>query len=359
MIASAIIVLALAAAPEVQADDTQQALEAIIESSRKLVPAKSIERTAPKYPLAELRKGREAWVRVAYCIDESGETQNVSILDSVGGAKFDKAALATVKEWKFEPALIDGEPSWQSRNQVYISFALSGDNKGASKRFASQFKKLGKLIDKKELEEADELFWHVHDNYDLSLYELSKLWAQRVRYEGMTGDLYRLDMALHRATASKGEWIDRRSYIRLLKLRAQVEVNIGQYAAAIEAFEELADAAGEDSEEVKALRPVIDKLRDLIGGDQVLRIPAKVRTRNECNSCNNSWTFTPVRNAFALTSIAGKLTSVELRCDHKRFESEVSDLVEWNIPDDWGSCSVNIYGDPGTTFDVLLLPDST
>jgi len=45
-----------------------------------------------------------------------------------------------------------------------------------------------------------------------------------------------------------------------------------------------------------------------------------------------------------------------MRCDHKLFESAVSDLVEWHIPDDWGTCHVHVYGDTGTTFDVLLLP---
>lgn len=43
-----------------------------------------------------------------------------------------------------------------------------------------------------------------------------------------------------------------------------------------------------------------------------------------------------------------------MRCDHKLFESAVSDLVEWHIPDDWGVCHVHVYGDAGTTFDVLL-----
>jgi tetratricopeptide (TPR) repeat protein len=252
-----------------------------------------------------------------------------------------------------------GEPSWQSRNQAYINFALSVDKRGAGTKFARQFRKLGKLIDEKKLEEADELFWRVYDTYDLSLYEMSKLWAQRVRIESLKGDLQELDVALHRATASDGQWIDKRSYIELLMLRVQVEALIGQYKAAIEAFEELTDVAGKNSEEAKSARPIIEKLTELIGSDQVLRIEAKVGTNGECINCNNSWNFSPVRRVFALSNISGKLTSMEIRCDHKRFEFKVSDDVEWNIPDKLGSCNVTIYGDPGATFDVLMPPFPT
>ena len=272
MMSSTIIFLWLASVPVAQIDAEQDAIDAVVESSRILISAKQIERTAPKYPQFELRKGNQAWVRIAYCIDESGLTQNVSVLDSVGSVSFDKAAIETVKRWKFEPALIDGEPSWQSRNQTLISFAIEEENTGATRRFASQFRKIGKLLDQNDLEAADKLFWHVYESYNLSLYELSKLWAQRVRHESLSGDMSMLDMALHRATASKGQWIEKEGYIRLLELRVRVELKIGQYHAAMRAYRELVKATGEDAEEVLVLKPTMKKLRDMIKGDQILKM---------------------------------------------------------------------------------------
>lgn len=355
MMFSSIFFAWLAAA---QAATAHEALDTIVESSRQLTPAKQIERTAPRYPKQELRNGNQAWVHIAYCIDESGSPQNVTVLDSVGSAKFDQAAIDSVKRWKFEPALVNGEPSWQSRNQSLITFAIERGNTGASRKFIKEFRKIGRLIDEDNLSEADRLFWRVYESFDLSLYELAKLWAQRVRYEGKLGDMYKLDMALHRATASDGKWIDNSSYVRLLKLRLQVEINLGQYHAARRAFSKLVKAAGEDAEEVLALRPMMDKLRDMIDGDDILKISAEVRRRGECNNCNDSWNFTPVRNDFSFDNISGHLKSIEMRCDHKRFESAVSELVEWHIPEDWGTCNVQVYGEPGTTFDVLMLPAS-
>ena len=327
----------------------------VIQSARSYSPAIVIERTAPKYPRLELNRGHEAWVHVTYCIDESGQTRNVSVVDSTGGRHFDDAAIETVEDWQFEPAMLDGEPSWQSRNQTYITFAIESDERGASRRFVRAFRKLGNYMDEKNLEEADALFQNVLANYDLSLYELSKLWAQRVRYEGLRGDMRGMDEALHRATASKGQWIERDEYIRLLKLRVQVEISIGQYNAALEGFEELEEQAGEDSEEVKTLLPSISQLRAYIDGDQAIRIQAEVRNRFGCDDCDSRWSFKPLRDSFALADVSGELSRVDMRCDHKRFESIVSDEVTWKIPERWGGCYVYFYGDAGTTFDVVMM----
>ena len=344
------------AAAAAQAGAPDQAIEAVVESSRQTISAKQLERPSPRYPPLELRKGNQAWVHVGYCIDESGNTQNVTVIDSVGRTRFDEAAVATVRKWKFEPALVDGEPSWQSRNDAYITFAIEGGNRGAASRFARQFHKLGKLIDERKMAEADELFWRVHDTYELSLYELAKLWAQRVRYEAVSGDMYRMDMALHRATASKGEWIDEDSYIRLLGIRAKVEVQLGKYHAARRSYRALVNAAGKESDEAQALKPVMERLRELIASGNVLRVSAEIRKRGECIYCDSSWHFIPVRSDFTIANISGRLDAIEMRCDHKRYRSAVAELVEWKIPEAWGTCHVQFYGDPGTTFDVLQIP---
>ena len=92
-------------------------------------------------------RGRQAWVHVSYCIAESGAPQNIVVLDSVGTERFEREALRSVAGWEFEPALKDGKPSWQSRNQTYISFAIEDSNTGARHSFIRRYKEIGKLID--------------------------------------------------------------------------------------------------------------------------------------------------------------------------------------------------------------------
>ena len=336
--------------------DAEESFKAVTESIQESLRAKQLVQEPPEYPRQELRRGREAWVHVTYCIDETGSVQNASVLDSIGNNAFDEAALQTVQKWAFEPALQNGTPAWQSRNEVYINFALQPERLGASRRFIKQFRKISKLIEAEDIDAADELFWETYNTYDLSLYELGKLWAQRVRIDAMQGDLYKLNMALTRATASHGSWIEKDSYVRLLGIQTQVRVQLGKYHEAMHSFNELIDEAGDDDEAVAKLQPTIDNLRSLINGDKILRIPAQVRARGDCTYCNDSWDFIPVRNDFQIVSIQGTLNSIDMRCDHKRIEMNVSDEVQWHIPEKWGTCHIQLYGEPGTTFDVLMLP---
>lgn len=244
------------------AGDAEKSLEAVSASVQESIRAKQVTRSAPKYPRRELNRGREAWVHVTYCVDETGSVKNVSVLDSIGSDAFGDAAVATVQQWEFEPALQDGKPAWQSRNEVYINFALAPGKLGASSKFVRQFRKIGKLIEKENV----------------------------------------------------------------------------------------------DAAEVTALRPAIDQLESMIDGDKILQIPAEIRARGECTFCDDSWDFIPVRNDFKFVDVQGSLNSIDMRCDHKRFESIVSDEVEWHIPEKWGMCHIQVYGEPGTTFDVLMLP---
>ncbi len=334
----------------------EEALMEVVESIEETTRAKSIRRDRPRYPGSEARKGREAWVHVTYCIDESGATQNVSILDSTGDGDFEVAAINTVKKWAYEPALREGTPVWQSRNDVYISFALEGNGKGASKDFILSYRRMARLIDEGDLQKADALFKKLYDDSDLSLYELGKLWVQRVKMEASSGDYYRLHMALTRATASGGKWIERESYASLLNLRTRTELQLGKYHEALRSYRRLVKATSETDERVVALQAAMDRLKSMIDGEQILKIPAEIRSLGDCAFCNDSWNFTPVRRNFSLSSIRGALTSIDMRCDNKRFETIVSDQVAWHIPEEWGTCRVKIYGEPGTKFDVLMLP---
>ena len=352
---AAVFLLLLAAESTAGTEDDKTAVESVIASAQLTLKAKQLVRTAPEYPRLELSRAREAWVHITYCIDETGTVRNIAVLDSVGNDRFDQAAIESVQQWKFEPALNNGTPVWQSRNNVLINFALEGEQRGARPKFYRSYRKLAKLLDDDNLPEADRLFWQVYETFDLNMYELAMLWAARVRYEVKTGDMYRLDMALHRATASHGEWIEQKNYVQLLALRSKVELHLGKYREARHSFDDLITIVGDDAEAVVEMRPLFEQLGAMIESDQILKINAEVRARGDCAYCNDSWNFSPARNDFTFANINGSLRSIDMRCDNKRFESAVTDLVEWHIPDSWGTCQIQIYGDPGTTFDVLML----
>lgn len=336
--------------------DAEEMATAVADSARIFVPAKRIDASPPSYPRHMLKLGHEAWIHITYCVDESGTPQNVSVADSVGDKDFVLEAVTTVNNWRFEPALIDGEPSWQSRNHQIVLFAISNRDKGADRGFIRQYKKIAQFMQDGKLEAADSDFQELFDDETLSLYEIAKLWALRANYEFHRGDHNLAHIALHRATVSKGQWIEKESYLKLLAMRVYAELQLGQYGGAIQAYEALENEAGEESEFVFALGEVMSNLHDNLSGESALKSSAEVRRKGECYMCDDSYVFDLVRRDITVSDVEGELSSIEMRCDHKHLKSEISELVEWHIPEAWGDCTVHVYGKPGTRFNLFHLP---
>jgi TonB family protein len=357
-----ILALVLPAAAGAQGDgttdDADEAAAAVLESARSYVPAKAIERKAPRFPRDELASGQEGWVEVGYCIDGNGVPQNITVLDSTGNKHFEREAVRAAGNWKFEPALFGDKPSWQSNNRSLITFAIDTSQRGASRSLARKYKKLGKLIDENKLMEADAFFLDLIDSERLNLYEIAMIWSQRVRYEAKKGDFLKLDLALHRATASDGRWIEEENYARLLDIRVKVEIQLGNYAQVLVAYRKLRKLLGDDAPQVAALQPAVDTVRSYLDSESVLETAAEIRGKGGCYGCDDSYWFIPARRTIAFHEIDGELTSIDVRCTHKRYESAVSDQVEWRIPESWGSCSIEVHGTPGTAFKILALPEA-
>jgi len=68
-------------------------------------------RVAPVYPPAAQAAGFAGTVRVAATVRADGRLGAVEVIDdSAPGVGFDEAALAAVRQWKFDPARVDGAP---------------------------------------------------------------------------------------------------------------------------------------------------------------------------------------------------------------------------------------------------------
>ena len=77
----------------------------------------------PKYPTSALRAGETGVVTVAATIDTNGVPIEVGIDDRSGNRDLDRAAVAAVKRWRFEPAMRNGKPV-QGTVRVPVEFAL-------------------------------------------------------------------------------------------------------------------------------------------------------------------------------------------------------------------------------------------
>ncbi len=70
--------------------------------------------TPPHYPMRAAELGQQGEVLLYVLVDEYGETKDIKVEASSGHRLLDSAALRAVQDWKFEPAMKDGQAilSW-------------------------------------------------------------------------------------------------------------------------------------------------------------------------------------------------------------------------------------------------------
>ena len=87
-------------------------------------PPKQLKYVAPQYPQDAISRGVEGWVDVSFGVTASGGVVDVRVDDAKPRNQFDRAALAAVRQWKYEPSA-DGLDREQ-RLKTRVQFKLHG-----------------------------------------------------------------------------------------------------------------------------------------------------------------------------------------------------------------------------------------
>ncbi len=109
-----------AAAPKIDTANTGKQTS----TASTLNKAKYRKRTPPNYPRRALDLGQQGVVTLAALIEPNGRPGMLKIEQSSGHRLLDKAALAAVKKWEFEPLVQDGRKT-SSWVQVPVRFIIN------------------------------------------------------------------------------------------------------------------------------------------------------------------------------------------------------------------------------------------
>ena len=86
-----------------------------------------IFRINPSYPRQAALKQIEGFVILQFDITESGETDNISILQASPPQIFNSSSIQALKRWKYKPKMEEGKPVRQNDIKVQLDFKLSQD----------------------------------------------------------------------------------------------------------------------------------------------------------------------------------------------------------------------------------------
>lgn len=68
------------------------------------MPPRIIKSYQPAYPSAERNAGIEGTVVIRFLIDQNGNVEDVTLINSSGNANLDNAAVSAGYKWRFSPA---------------------------------------------------------------------------------------------------------------------------------------------------------------------------------------------------------------------------------------------------------------
>lgn len=323
------------------------------ESPQHGISAKPIDRSPPRYPAHELRRNQQGWVVLNYVVTDDGRVVEPVIEESSGSPAFERAAIQTVEDWRYEPALLNGEPVQQCKTKVRIAFAIRGSQDKVSRPFYARYRKIEQTLNEGDIETASAALESAFESEGLTLAEMSWLWALRARIAGMQGDTEQQLSALRRAMAGSPEWTPEELRVGLLTTLTALELEAGDFSAAMQSYAALRSI---DSADTSTLDPFIEQISSLVESEELFFAEARIGGNPNCETCESQWQYQPLRRAIEIADIDGELGNLELRCEWQRFVDEARQGVTWNIPESWGDCSLVVHGETGSTFKLFEIP---
>ncbi len=84
-----------------------------------------LHRVEPNYPAKALQRGVEGYVILRFTIDELGKTRDIEVVDANPKRYFEREAMLALRNWKYQPKIVDGQPVIQPGQTVRLEFKLN------------------------------------------------------------------------------------------------------------------------------------------------------------------------------------------------------------------------------------------
>jgi protein TonB len=85
-------------------------------------------RFPPQYPERALQRGVEGRVLIEFTISRSGSVKDAKVIAFEPSKIFNKAALKAVRQWKYNPKVVNGKAVEQPGMRISIPFQLGNEN---------------------------------------------------------------------------------------------------------------------------------------------------------------------------------------------------------------------------------------
>lgn len=329
-----------------------------------------ISRPTTNYPPDE---DREALVYIQFVVGPDGKPTDIALMEDRGfyTPVFAEEALRVVRGTRFRPATQNGVPvaSRPMVQPVNFSFAMDREEQGITPAFLTELNKIAKFAESGDIPGA-----HQHAESMLREkvrfgFEFAVLHAQLARTHAAVGNIDDALRSAERATsrtsmqsqpfAVRGPpppnnpasyLLPKEMVTALIELRMRLAARRGSAKAALVAYYELAGLT-----ELKADNPLVqmaNRIISLMESGTPLGIEGAVG--------QESWRHDLFHDAFTIQDMKGRIAGITLWCGdgkHRPLTGTTGQL--WRTPEGAAACSVEVTGDPGTSFQLVEMPGSS
>lgn len=308
------------------------------------------EQASPRYPGGDVPRGQEGWVRVSFVVTPDGTAIDPVILNSSGGAAFEREARNAVSQWRFESAPKGQELTY---NIADIRSEIRHGKDAARSKFVRRTKHILTYLYEEENGIARKRADIALKTGGWNLYESTMLWLMLGRVEGAEGDSAgKLEMYDRSLALANKKSIPGKQRVDLLENIFVLQSTSQHFAAARQTFATLKQVKGSEHA-IERLTARADKIQTILANDNTVTANATIATPCDCDLGVALWQYQPARRIFSFESLIGNVERFEARCERQRISDTIEPGKTWALAPEWGACRVLVFGDDGATFDFL------
>jgi TonB family protein len=308
-----------------------------------ITPPRSTGFSRVIYPLEDTYRTREGWVTLNFMVDPEGKPYAIAVTESSGEQSFVAATLKAAEKWKFEPAMIDGEPIHAGHH--YTSYFIHHYVRGVRTQFAAAYGRAIAAITAGDRVRAEaelgqltveNLYEDVFSN--LAKHQFAAKWgseAEQIR-------------SLRRAVmqVSRPRYLPPKQLVTALETLLSLELRTRDYASALTTWERLQRRV-RDKESLAKWQKAIDAAKAVRDDGSAYEVPGQIAADS------SSWYYHLYKRRFQVVVASGRVSEIKLRCERDYISFGYDPELYYQVTEKAGQCYMELVGDPGTQFQLI------
>ncbi|WP_084437674.1 energy transducer TonB [Niveispirillum irakense] len=312
---------------------------------------------AAHYSREMISESREGWVELRFTMKPDGRFTDIEVVSFFGENYFAEAAQKAMESCRYtRPDLISPQGTEVRNLRTPYFFKLvdgksERTDKGSSEEVYKKIRVSKNLLNIGNIEESEKIL-NEAEAVSRKLYEYIHIIIQRAVLETARGHK-NLSLIYLRGISKHKQYIQEKEFRQLLRMRLAIELMEGHYVQAEKTASEMAEKPMDGDEKLLAQVALLKGVMTAGAPVSVAgELPANCHPAF-CDLKEPEWSYLPYNRTVSLANIQGKLTNIFFRCENKTAKFKADPDITWTIPESWGSCSIDVKGEPGTKFELI------